>query len=154
LYADLFGTGKRVLVMAWQPKGKEHEGQMAWFTPGKDPTQPWEMHPTSEPSSPRNEIPGTLKDSHGLGAADLNGAGRPDVMCTAGWWEQPEKDEGKPWKFHAASLGDACADMYASDLDGDGKADVLSSSAHNYGIWWYQHRSGAEGNPEFLKHDL
>ena len=28
-YVDLFGTGKRVLVMGWQPKGKENEGQMA-----------------------------------------------------------------------------------------------------------------------------
>ena len=34
LYADLFGTGKRVLVMGWQPKGKDNEGQMAWFAPG------------------------------------------------------------------------------------------------------------------------
>src|SRR5690242_11102334 len=48
-YVDLFGTGKRVLVMGWQPPGKEHEGQMAWFTPREDPTQPWEMHPISEP---------------------------------------------------------------------------------------------------------
>ena len=33
-YADLFGTGKRVLVMGLQPPGKETEGQMAYFTPG------------------------------------------------------------------------------------------------------------------------
>src|SRR5262249_48187744 len=52
LYVDLFKNGKRVLVMAWQPKGKNNDGQMAYFTPGKDPTQPWEMHPISEPSVP------------------------------------------------------------------------------------------------------
>ena len=51
LYADLFGDGHRVLVMGWQPKGKDNEGQMAWFTPGSDPSQPWEMHAISEPSS-------------------------------------------------------------------------------------------------------
>ena len=39
LYTDLFGDGHRVLVMGWQPKGKDNEGQMAWFTPGSDPTQ-------------------------------------------------------------------------------------------------------------------
>src|SRR5204863_5005639 len=50
--------------------------------------------------------------------------------------------------------GDACADMYAADLDGDGRPDVISSSAHNYGIWWYQQRPGTDGNPGFLKHDL
>src|SRR5262249_38276533 len=32
-YVDLFGTGKRVLLMGWQPKGKGTQGQMAYFTP-------------------------------------------------------------------------------------------------------------------------
>ena len=36
---------------------------MAWFTPGKDPTATWEMHPISEPSVPGKEIPGTFKFS-------------------------------------------------------------------------------------------
>jgi hypothetical protein len=154
LYADLFGTGQRVLIMGWQPKGKENEGQMAWFAPGKDPTQLWEMHPISEPSTKEHVVPGTFRFSHGLGVGDVNGDGRLDVICTGGWWEQPSHDDGKPWKFHPANLGDACADMFAYDVDGDGKADVISSSAHNYGIWWYQQRPGTNGNPEFLRHDL
>jgi hypothetical protein len=154
LYVDLFGKGRRVLVMGWQPKGKGNQGQMAWFAPGADPTQRWEMHPISEPSSPGHEMPGTQRFSHGLGAGDLNGDGRADVMCTGGWWEQPAKDDGQPWKFHPAKLGDACADMFAYDVDGDGKADVISSSAHNYGIWWHQQRAGQSGEPEFLKQDL
>jgi hypothetical protein len=152
-YVDLFKTGKRVLVMGFQPKGAKvdaHEGQMAWFAPGKDPTQPWEMHPISEPSKPGKEVPGTFMYSHGLGVGDVNGDGRPDVICTGGWWEQPAKDTGEPWTFHAANLGDACADMFAYDMDGDGKADILSSSAHKFGIWWHQQRSGTE----FIRHDL
>jgi hypothetical protein len=153
-YVDLFGTGKRVLLMGSQPKGKEHEGQMCWFAPGKDPTQPWEMHPISEPSTRGKEIPGTFRYAHGLGVGDLNGDGRLDVICTAGWWEQPAKDEGKPWKFHPANLGEACADMVAYDVDGDGRADVISSSAHRYGIWWYQQKPSASGEPSFVKHDL
>src|SRR5947209_13981390 len=51
-YVDLFGNGKRVLVMGYQIKGKPGAGQMAYFTPGEDPTKPWTMHPISEPGVP------------------------------------------------------------------------------------------------------
>ena len=105
---------------------------------------------------PGKEIPGTQKFSHGLGVGDLNGDGRKDVICTGGWWEQPEKPDGKtPWKFHPANLGPACADMFAYDMDGDGKADVISTSAHQFGIWWHKQRTGnADANPTFQKMDL
>jgi hypothetical protein len=65
LYVDLLGTGKRVLVMGFQPMRKrttgadgkvrfettDNEGQMAYFTPAADPTAMWEMHPVSVPST-------------------------------------------------------------------------------------------------------
>jgi hypothetical protein len=155
LYVDLFGNGKRVLVMGWQPKGKQNEGQMAYFTPGKDPTQPWEMHPISEPTTdPKSPIPGTFRFDHGLGVGDVNGDGRLDVIVTKGWWEQPAKADGKtPWVFHPADLGAACADMVVEDIDGDGKPDIISSSAHNYGIWAYLQKPGTP-HPTFLKQEL
>ncbi len=153
-YVDLLGTGKRVLLMGWQPEGKDNEGQMAYFTPSKDPTQLWEMHAVSEPSTSDHVIPGTHRFAHGLGAGDVNGDGRADVICTGGWWEQPAKRDDKPWKFHSANLGDACADMFTYDMDGDGKADILSSSAHNYGIWAYLQKPGTGDSPSFVREVL
>jgi hypothetical protein len=153
-YVDLLGTGRRVLLMGWQPKGQERQGQMAYFTPGKDPTQLWEMHPISEPSKPGKEIPGTFKYSHGLGAGDVNGDGKLDVLCTGGWWEQPDRPGDRPWTFHPADLGPDCADMFAGDLDGDGLPDVISSSAHRYGIWWHQQKKDSGPNPKFIRRDL
>ncbi len=150
IYVDLFGTGKKVLVMGWQPLGKENQGQMCYFVPGKDPSKPWQRLPISEPSQPGKEVPGTQRFSHGLGHGDVNGDGRVDVICANGWWEQPAKVDGvTPWKFHAADLGPICADMFTYDLDGDGKADIISSSAHNYGMWWHQQKSGRTGPRSF-----
>jgi hypothetical protein len=154
LYADLFATRKRVLVMGWQPKGQENLGEMCWFEPGEDPTKPWRRHSISGPSEKGKPWPGTHRFAHGLGVGDVNGDVSDDVICTGGWWEQPAKLSKEPWKFHPANLGDACADMYAFDLDGDGTNDVISSSAHQLGLWWHRHQAGKGESPSFVRRDL
>jgi hypothetical protein len=154
LYADLFGDGKRVLIMGVQPKGQENMGQMFWLRPGKDPTQLWEHHPISVPSEKGKEMPGTRRFSHGLGVGDVNGDARNDVITTGGWWEQPEdRNSSQPWKFHPADLGPDCADMFALDMDGDGRRDIISTSAHNFGMWWHQQK-GPKDNPLFFRNEM
>jgi hypothetical protein len=158
IYVDLFKTGKKILVMGWNPlkdasdpkKGSHDDrGEMCYFLPGKDPTQPWQRVSISGPPVPgttragnvNGTIPGTARFAHGLGHGDVNGDGRVDVIVPQGWWEQPEKIDGKPWKFHAAKITDACADMFTYDMTGTGRPDILSSSAHNYGLWWSEQKA-------------
>lgn len=162
-YVDLLGNGKRVLLMGWQPKGKDNEGQMAYFTPNDDPTKTWKMNPISEPSTKGHVIPGTFRFAHGLGAGDVNGDGKLDVLCTGGWWEQPAMLDDKPWKFHPIRFldndkadfpsGQDCADMFVYDIDGDRRGDILSSSAHRYGIWADLQR-GDRTEPAFHRQTL
>jgi FG-GAP-like repeat len=148
IYVDLFKTGKKYLVMGWNPlideanpkKGSHNDrGEMCYFVPGKDPTMPWQRISISG-AREKGGMPGTGKFSHGLGHGDVNGDGRIDILCADGWWEQPEKADGKPWKFHAVRITDPCADMYTYDMTGTGKADVISTSAHGYGFWWSQQK--------------
>lgn len=123
-------------------------GEMIWL---KAPSSPEEKAWTVFPIS-RNESPGTAPFSHGLGVGDMNGNGRMDVIIREGWWEAPEDPTQGPWTFHAADLGEASAQMFAFDFNGDGLVDVLSSSAHDQGIWWHEQIKGADGSVSWKTH--
>jgi FG-GAP-like repeat len=92
--------------------------------------------------------------THGLGWGDINKDGRPDVIITRGWWESPEDVRQSDWLFHPADLGEDCSQMYVMDLDGDGDADVISASAHNYGIWWHEQVRDEQGKINFKHHEI
>jgi hypothetical protein len=57
------------------------------------------------------------------------------------------------WKFVPADLGEDCAQMIVYDVNGDGIPDVLTSSAHRLGVWWFEQKRGPNG-PEFIRHTI
>ncbi len=135
-YLDIDGDGNRELVCSTEDSaiGRRY----VIVRPGKDVRALWNVTKISA------ELPANLthKYYHGLGVGDVNGDDRDDVIIPHGWWEAPEKQTDAEWKFHATTFGatspNPCAQMYAYDFDGDGDNDVLSSSAHNYGIWYHE----------------
>jgi len=141
--ADLLGDGKPVPIFGVQP-----EGQLTWFGIPKDLEKPWDAHPIST----TNNV-SAVRFAHGLGVGDMNKDGRNDVLFTNGWWEAPEDRAQSPWKFHPAKLGPHCANMIVYDVNGDGFADVITSSAHDYGMWWFEQKKTDKG-VEFAQHEI
>jgi len=94
----------------------------------------------------------TNRYTHGLGWGDVNKDGRNDVIIKSGWWESPVNVKTSNWAFHPADFGEDCANMFVLDVDEDGDQDIISSSAHDYGIWWYEQRKEAHGNVVWVTH--
>lgn len=142
-FYDLDGDGELEIV-----GGNSTTGEIIWLkAPASMEDKAWKVYTVSQ-----KESPGTAPYYHGLGVSDMNGDGRMDIIIREGWWEAPKDPTQATWKFHPADLGEASAQMYAYDFNGDGLMDVLSSSAHELGVWWHQQMRDEEGNVSWKTH--
>lgn len=145
LFVDVDGDGRLDII------GNDSESrQVIWLrSPSVKGDTLWTKYIISE-----DPDIATHKYTHGIGFGDLNGDGRKDVLVKQGWWEMPADPKQPNWKFHPANFGDDCAEMIVYDVNQDGLVDIISSSAHNYGIWWHEQGKDTEGNPTWTRHDI
>jgi hypothetical protein len=142
---DIDGDG-RSDILCNDPIRKE----MIWIkSPAKKGDSIWKRYTIS-----RDPNLATNRYTHGLGFGDMNMDGRRDVIITKGWWEAPQDRRQTDWVFHPADLGADAAQLYAIDIDGDGDMDLISSSAHDYGIWWHESISDDSDHTRYIHHEI
>jgi hypothetical protein len=145
LLADVNGDGRDDLLFV-----DAAARQMVWMEPpGKTGDTSWTRHIVGEPLPPGR----SRAMPHGLGFGDVDGDGRRDVLSIDAWYRAPARTDGV-WKEQLADLGGPAAQMYAVDVDGDGDQDVVSSSAHDYGLWWHEQARDSAGVTRWILHTI
>ena len=143
--ADIDGDGIPALVY-------ESEGYVRYAKPDPtDPTKPWIVHNVSERG---------YATAHGIGAGDVNGDGRIDIVNPFGWWEHPPAGSTQgTWIYHPVAFGRygrgtvGGAKMGVYDVNGDGLNDIVTGlNAHGFGLAWYEQKRDKQRNISFVEH--
>jgi hypothetical protein len=130
-------------------------GTVNYATPDpSDATKPWIVHPVSGTGF-------TVVAQHGVGAGDINGDKRVDIVSPYGWWEQPVQRVAGPWTYHPVAFGrwpragasPGGGEMAVYDVNGDGLTDVVAAlEAHGWGLAWFEQKKDATGASTFVQH--
>ena len=145
---DILNTGKPQQLL---PQFGSTKIPLTWYEiVGKGADAHWVGHEVS----PRSY-------GHGIGAGDVNGDGRTDIITPKGWFEAPPDPRNGQWIFHTFLSADSghpeinlgvTGFIYTMDVNGDGLPDLVTTLGHDYGIFWYEQKKDEQGNRTWVKH--
>jgi hypothetical protein len=97
------------------------------------------------------------RQGHGLGFGDVDGDGRGEIVLNGGWLKAPAEPLSGEWTLHEEfqlhSKG-ASVPILVADVNGDGRADLVAGSAHDYGLDWWEQCVDAAGRRSWRKHPV
>ena len=117
---DMDNDGKAHEVL---PQFGDAKQPLAWY---EFKNGGWQTHRVSDKSY-----------GHGIGAGDVNKDGRADILVPNGWFEAPADPRAGTYVFHADLEPLALKStsfMHVLDVDGDGRNDIITGLAHDYGV--------------------
>jgi hypothetical protein len=98
----------------------------------------------------KHVLPVQLK-GHGLGAGDVDGDGRCDIVGPRGWLQQPASGD---WLWYDEfQLGSTSVPILVFDVDEDGDTDILWGMGHGYGLYWLE-QTRTQGARSWTRHTI
>lgn len=100
----------------------------------------------------RHDLPQAVA-GHGIGAGDINGDGRVDIVFARGWCEQTTDGQ---WVLHDEFRlhPDASIPILVWDVDGDADADIVWGRGHHFGLYWLEQYQCPPGTRRWQFHAI